>query len=190
MAINLITKPAVEPILLAGAKKHLRVEVTDDDNYITSLIVVAREHVETITRRALITQIWELGLDNFPSGEISLPLPPLQSVGSVKYTDTDGVVQTLGAEKYTVDIKNKPGVIVPAYGKSWPATRDVINAVLVTFTAGYGNAGADVPEPIKQAMLFLIAHFYENREAVASGTVIREIPLAVESLLATYRVWS
>ena len=189
MAINLIDSPTEEPISLAEAKKHLRVEITDDDDYINSLIVVAREHVETITRRALITQVWELGLDNFPSEEIEIPLPPLQSVGSVKYTDTDGVVQTLSAEKYTVDSKNEPGVIVPVYGGSWPATRNIINAVLVQFTAGYGDTGADVPESIKQAMLFLIAHFYENREAVSAGTVIREMPLAVESLLATYRVW-
>lgn len=186
MALTLVTGPKVEPISLAEAKLHLRVDITDDDTLIRSLIVTARENVEGISRRALITQTWKYILDEFPEDdEIVLPLPPLQSVASITYKDQDGNASTFSSGDYIVNTDADPGKIVLGYGKSWPSTSLYpTGAVTVQFTAGFGDAATDVPEKYRQAMLLLIGHWYENREAIATtGAVPKEIPMGVESLL-------
>lgn len=190
MPLVLQTAPTTEPVTTAEAKTHLRVTISDDDTYIGTLITVARRHVETITGRALINQTWDYFLDNFPSGDkIVIPLPRLSSVTSVKYTDKDNVQTTFAASKYIVDTNNEPGQIVLAYGESWPTfTPRPINAVEIRFVAGYGSGAASVPEGIKQAMLLLIAHWYENREPINIGNIVTEIPETANALLWPYRV--
>src|SRR4030067_860491 len=84
---------------------------------------------------ALITQTWELYLDAFPAWEIRVPKPTLQSITSIVYTDTDGILQTLAGSMYLVDNKSEPGRITPAFGEVWPVTRAQINAVIVRFVA-------------------------------------------------------
>lgn len=186
-----ITAPAVEPVTLAEAKLHLRVDSNDEDVHIAGLITAAREQAESNTRRALITQTWRLTLDAFP-GIIELPRPRLQAVTSVQYVDTGGVMQTLDASAYQVAGTSEPARILPAYGRNWPATRHQLEAVSITYTAGYGNAGADVPASIRQWMLLYIGALYENREAFRAaervgGVASLPTPF-LDGLLANYRM--
>ena len=186
MARTVVTPPAVEPVSLVEAKLHLRVDISDDDNLITALIETAREMVEGIGRRAMITQVWNYILDEFPSSdEIVLPMPPLQSVASIKYKDTAGDESTFSSDDYIVNTDTEPGKVVLAYGASWPSTSLYpTGAITVQFTAGFGDASTDVPEKYRQAMLLLIGHWYENREAIATtGAVPKEIPMGVNALL-------
>ncbi|MCI0420082.1 MAG: head-tail connector protein [Acidobacteria bacterium] len=191
-ALSLITGPITEPVTLADAKSHLRVDTTDEDAYLSALIKAAREKLEQDMRRAFVQQIWEMFMDCFPD-EITIPLPPLVSVTSVKYLDTAGTEQTLATSEYVVDAKSEPGRIALAYGKSWPSTRDTLNAVTVRFVAGYGAAGATnssqaVPEGIRQAIKFLVAHWYDNREPAAQQSVVPvAIEMTLESLTWQYR---
>lgn len=189
MPLVLQTAPTSEPVTTAEAKAHLRITTSDDDTYIGTLIAVARKHVETITGRALINQTWDYFLDNFPAGDkIVIPLPRLSSVTTVKYTDKDNVQTVFSSGSYIVDTNNEPGQIVLAYGESWPTfTPRPINAVEIRFVAGYGSGAANIPEGIKQAMLLLIAHWYENREPVTDMNM-KEIPETVNALLWPYRV--
>jgi len=190
MALKLITPPASEPITLAEAKPHLRVDITDDDTLITNLIIAARQYCEKFQNRAYITQTWELWLDVWPEKDyITIPLPPLQSVVHVKYYGTDDTEYTMDTADYFVDTKSEPGRVALAYGKSWPTTTlRPANGVAVQFTAGYGDAASAVPETVKQAMYLLIGHWYENREATLAGTVSREVEFAVHSLLWQERI--
>lgn len=175
--------PASEPVTLAEAKLHLRVEVSDDDDLITGLLKAARQYAETVTGRQLMQATWRLNLDAWPDDdEIRVPKPPLQSVSSITYVDTAGATQTVAASDYQVDANSEPGRIVPAYGEVWPAVRDQLNAIAVTYVAG-GAAASSVPEGIKAAIKLLLAHWYETREAVITGTIATEVPMAVESLL-------
>jgi uncharacterized phiE125 gp8 family phage protein len=196
--LKLILAPDSEPITLVEARLHLRLDATGsplshpDDALVTALIKAARQHVDGkdgLLARALNTQTWELQLDEFPVSEIRLPLPPLQSVSSVKYDDLAGVEQTVAALDYTVDTVTPPGWVIPVTGKSWPATMETPNAVRVRYVAGYGDAAA-VPEPIKAAMKLLIGHWYENREEVNVGQVTSTVPMAAEALLSPYVFWT
>ncbi len=192
MALKLVTAPAVELMSTANAKAHLRVDSTDDDTLIGVLIKAARQHAENVASRALITQTWDYQLDAWPDGdEITIPLPPLQSVTSVKYYDTAGTEYTMTATDYIVDTKSEPGRIVLAYGKSWPSTTlRPAAGVIVRFVAGYGDAAANVPEAIIAALKLHIGYLYEQREAVNIGNIVNELPLAYDALLYPYRVWS
>lgn len=222
MAEKRIAEPAVEPLSLAEAATHLRLDsdFTDDNDLVAGLIQSAREDAENITRRALCEQQWLMTLDKFPgpgmnvassnwygpqwgispgplttlqldgvSGyEIFLTHPPLQTVDSIKYVDTSGVLQTMSASDYLVDDVSEPARIVPAYGKTWPETRNQIGAVQVRFTCGYASA-EQVPAGIKAWMKLRIASLYENREetAIVRAGKIQELPY-VDTLLAPYRV--
>lgn len=186
MSLTQITAPAVEPVTLAEVKDHCRVEHDLDDALIEGLITAARELVEQRTGRALITQQWQWSLDAF-AAVLCPPRPPLQSVDSITYVDTDGTTQTLSPTEYRVDTATQPGRITEAYGKTWPAIRSVTGAVQITFTAGYGDYENTVPRALRQAMLLLIGGWYENREAVAPVQLMA-IPFAVDALLSPHRL--
>jgi uncharacterized phiE125 gp8 family phage protein len=184
MPLHIISLPSEELISLQEARTHLRLESGEDD-YITGLIVAARRYCEAFQNRAYVTQAWDLFLDAFPSGCIKVPLPPLQSVTSIKYKDSAGVLQTLESSRYLMDAFSEPGLICLAYGKSWPTTYPEINSVQIRFVAGYGSA-ADVPQEIKQAILLKIADLYEHRGG--DEGIDKSINEAIESLLWPDRV--
>lgn len=194
-SISVTVAPASEPVTLTEAKLHLRVEtsVTTEDNWITASIQAAREVVETVTNRALISQTVVLKLQRFPSGiPIWLPRPPLISISSVAYIDANGTSQPWAATTgYDLAQPSGPKAtyarIYPAYGTQYPQTRDQMEAVTITYLAGYANAAA-VPQGIKNAMLLLIGHWYANREAVNVGNITTELPLGVASLLGPFMV--
>lgn len=180
--------PTVEPLTTAEAKNHLRVDVDAEDNLIDSLVVAARNVVEQHTGRQLITATWKLYLDDFPTKQIVLPRPPLQSVTSIEYVDTDGNTATWSNDEYRVDSDMESARITEEYGESWPVARDVTQAVTITYNAGYGDASSDMPEAFRQAIRLLVGHFYENREQVTVEGVPRTIPEGARRLLSPYRV--
>jgi uncharacterized phiE125 gp8 family phage protein len=199
MSLTLVTAPTVEPLTLIDAKVHLRepLDVSDNDALIDTLIKAARQYAETFTRRAFLTQTWDWKLDAFPCDAYALqpPIANVTSITSITYTATDGTSTVWSSALYTTDLPVGPNApfarIVPAYGQSYPATRDVINAVTVRFVAGYGASAKSVPESIKAAMKLLIGHWFMAREAVLVGVGIAaiEVPTTAESLLWPYRVW-
>ena len=172
-----LSPPAAEPLTLAEAKLHLRVDVdiTDDDSLITALIVAARQQAEHRTGRALVSQQWRYATDAFPVDSLELPLPKLLSVQSVAYLDSAGARQTLANTEYDVITDELVGRLLPAFGKTWPSCRVRPGSVQVSYTCGYG-AAADVPQSIKAWMLLAIGAWYENREALTSGQPVAEIP--------------
>lgn len=180
--LRIDTAPASEPVTLAEAKAHLRVDSSDEDALIGNLVKAAREYCELFTRRSFITTTWKLTLDKFPD-TVELARSPAQSVTSIKYIDDDGVQQTFASASYLVDAESEPGRVTPVYGGSWPSARSQMNAVEVTFKAGYGDAAASVPQSAKQAILMLVGHWFENRETTITGTIIAQVPMAVKALL-------
>lgn len=186
MNTSLVTAPAAEPVTLAEAKNHLRVDITDDDILIESLILVARNTCEGISNHKFITQTWDIFMDAFPGGdEFILPksLSPLISVTHIKYTDEDSNQSTFNSSNYAVDTYSDPGRIRLTKDANWPSDElYVINAVEVRVVVGYGD-DANIPQEYKQAILLLLGHWYENREQVTVGEVAREIPMGVEALL-------
>lgn len=199
MHLQLLTSPALEPVTLEQARAHLRLDAVGsppthpDDALVTALIVAARQRIENETGRALIAQQWEMVADGFAAdekGRIALPRQPVLSVDQVRYVDSDGVTQTFGLESPVTSwrlIGKDGAILVPGYNIAWPSARAQDDAVRIAFTAGYGEEAADVPAPLKAAMLLDIGLMYENRESVVVGTISSELPMGWEALVWPYR---
>lgn len=186
------TPPTQEPVSLAEVRAHCRVTSNDEDGLIAGYLIAARTHVENVTGRALISRTYDQKYDaGWPSAldgskEIRLRMPPLVSVTSVSYVDTNGTTQVLATDQYQVVLANVYGRIVEAYGVTWPSVRNQPDAVTVRFVAGFGSNPGDAPEPIRQAILMLVGHYYQNRETVSVGTMAYDMPQAVQALLSGY----
>jgi len=187
MSLVRSVEPTETAVSLAEAKAHLRVDFADDDTYITALINSAVMYAEDLSQRAMVDQTWVQKLDRFQHC-IPLVRVPATAVSAVKYKDSAGTLQTLAATEYVVDISSTPGRIVPASGKTWPITLDEIDAVQVTYTAGYGADETKVPDGLKQAVLIHVAQMYENREPVVIGTISSEVPFTYQALINPFMV--
>jgi uncharacterized phiE125 gp8 family phage protein len=183
MSSILTSPPAVEPISLAEAKAHLRVSETAEDGLIGTLIVSARRHVEAATGLGLISQGWSVFLDRFPDGpELALPLWPLIAVGDVKVFGEDDVASIVDPSHYFTDKVARPARLVLRFSRIWPRPGRVANGIEVQVTVGFGAAAADVPAPLREAILKLLAHWFERR-----GDETGDVPLGLEALLQPYR---
>lgn len=192
-SLALVTPPIVDPLTLDEAKHHLRVTSEEENDTIESLIAAARDHIDGRDGwlgRALTTQTWDYTLPAFPFDDcIRLPLPPVQSIASIKYRDVDGNLVTFGSSNYTLsaDRQWRPEARL-AYGVNWPAIRYQPDAVVIQLVCGYGDAAETIPQPIRQALLLLIGHLYQNREPVNIGNITTPLPYAVEALLNPYAI--
>jgi uncharacterized phiE125 gp8 family phage protein len=192
MALNLITAPAAEPLSLAEARAQCRVDAGDasEDALIALYIQAARETAEHILGRVLITQTWELSLDAFPAGEIRLGKAQALSIVSVKYIDPNNILQTLSDAAYALDAATSPGWLLPVSGYTWPITKEVVNAVRVQFTAGYGATAASVPASVRQWMLVTVAALYAQRESFDLAGRAGVLPERfIDRLLDKEKVW-
>ena len=188
MALVLTSGPASEPVTLAEAKTHLRVDGSAEDTLIASLIITSRLHVEAGLGLALVTQSWSYFLDAWPAGhQVSLPLRPVQSIAAVKLYAAAESVATLAADTYLLDGAATPARLVRRDNLTWPKPGRIASGIEIAFVAGYGNSAAFVPAPIRQAILLLVAHWHEHREPVAIGAANASVPSTVSDLLHPYR---
>lgn len=188
--IRRLTPPATEPVTLAEAKSHLRLETefTADDTYISRLISSARDHAETYCGRAWASAdfIWTvqlLKLKVFGNDQyiFDWPYPYASSINEIEYLDSDDVAQIISASDITLDL-DRQRVTIPdsITGHDWG----------IRFTAGpdLGTSLDEMmPEAIKQAIYLLVGDAYDNRQALVLGVSIADNP-AVKSLLDDYRI--
>ncbi|MBX3014850.1 MAG: head-tail connector protein [Caldilineaceae bacterium] len=184
----MITQPVLEPVTMPEMREHLRVEHTEEDTLIDSLIIAARELCELTTRRSFITQTLRLHLMAWPKGpSLRLMRPPLQSVVAIRYVDEAGVTQPWASSHYVVDTNGER--VVLQNNATWPAaTLQAGSPITVDYVAGYGDEPQYVPERYRQAIRLLVAHWYENRE-VAAEKQQTELPYAVKALLMIDRAY-
>lgn len=187
MALTLMSGPAEEPVTVAEAKAHLRIDGSAEDVLIASLILTSRLHVEAAMGLALITQEWRLTLDRWPEGgEVRFPLRPIQSITSVSVARDDGAPVVVSDADYTLDGQALRPRLIPR-DASWPQPETRANGIEIQFTAGIGDEAEDIPQPIRHAILLLVAHWYEHRDPLEIGSAAAAIPAAVSDLLKPYR---
>ena len=196
MNAQLITAPVLEPVLLDDLKLHLRIDldILDEDEYLEGLQKIAREHVEDITRRALLTQTWDYYLDDWPKEDfIKLPFGNLQDVALtqyVKWKDEDGVSTTLAVTTdYLWETNGEAcGRVVLPYGVSWPTgTLYPSKPITVRFVCGWTTAEL-VPFKIKAAVKMICSDLYEGRGEPVIGQTVSENK-TVDRLLSSVRLW-
>jgi len=184
--LDLVTPASAALIDAAVAKQqHIRVDGSDEDAVIDAYLAAAQGHVETFLRASLIETVWRYRLDGGFPREIRLPIGPvLTTTGlEVRYVDDAGVEQVLDSSVYQVSL-GETGIIRAAFSQVWPAVRPQMDAVKITFRAGW-PAAEQVPAAIKAAVLLVLGDLYENREASIAGSMT-ELPTGAKNLLMPY----
>lgn len=186
---QLVTPATLKAISVDDCRTRLRISDTFDDLDLDLMIDGVTDATEQFLNKALLTQTWKLFIDSSFPDVIELPRPPLQSVTSITYIDSDGAEQTVATSVYDVDTNSLPGRIFEKHNQTWPSdVRDQINAITIEYKAGYTSA-ALVPGAIKNAMLMHVGHLYENREAViiGQGFTSTVVPMGVQNALTLHR---
>jgi uncharacterized phiE125 gp8 family phage protein len=211
-SFRIVTPPAEEPVTLLDARLQLQLTATGEpashplDPWIESIgLPVARAMCEDYTGRSLVTQTIELAINGFPAtcpgrwfddGSLPLPRAPIRSIESVTYVDADGVTQTVDTANYLLDGFAEPAALYAAYGVAWPVAQTSRGAVRVRYVAGYSGPGESpqdfpLPPAIRGAVLLMLGHLNENREATSDLRFLADLPLGVTALLDPYRInWS
>lgn len=188
MTSYLLAGPESEPLSLDDAKAFLRIGDSTEDGLIATLITAARIHLEGITGRAMLAQSWRLVLDAWPTGGvIELPVGPFISLTAITAYDVDGIATDITLAGIEPDAgRARARLFLPANLDRGPLLRDR-QGVEIDYVAGFGTAAGDVPADLIQALKILVAHWFENRDAViiaGSGTVV---PVGFDGLVANYR---
>lgn len=194
MTVRELTSPPYEPITRAQAKAWCRVDsdITTHDTVIDLLVKAMRRHAENLTGRVFVPRTFQLvescvhllNVNGVPRNGFCLPYPPLISVESITYLDTNGDQQTLAASQYNVHTWKEPGFVVEDWDVTWPSFRREPDAWRVNFTAGYSpGSPADeqgyqdsLPETLKLWMQARISTLFENREQLIVGAIVEKIP--------------
>lgn len=211
--LRLVTDATSEPVTLTEAKAFCRVDVSDDDTLLTSLIKAARRYVEKETGLALMTQAWTAVLDKWPQGEgqgfggpwwdgerqapisivtpttvLEIPKRPFQAVTSVKLRDAYGSLTTVDTAVYYTEVSDMRGRVSRVLGQIWPVViLAQTGAIEIAFTAGFdASPYAGVPDDLQTAIKVLVKFWYDNREPVADGR-IGAIPNHVAQMLQHWK---
>lgn len=168
-----------DPVTLAEAKSQLYITSTDRDTVIARLITTSIELCQKYSGLSFITQTRQMKIDAFPvcpPYQITLPYGPVIAISGndakspspnalgISYVDDDGATQTLVLNTdFYLDNSGQIARLSPV--DSWPTdVDDRINAITLTWTAGYGGATA-VPSTVKDAILTQVAYMHERPDA-------------------------
>ncbi|HEY8356295.1 MAG TPA: hypothetical protein VIL30_02440, partial [Ramlibacter sp.] len=184
MISYLLAGSAEEPVSLAEANAFLKVDDGAEDGLITTLIGAARLHIEGVTGRALLAQSWRVVLDQWPeSGQVKLPVTPFRGVTQITAYDEDGVGHEVPLAQF---LREPDRLVLPGNVTGMPMLRER-QGIEIDYVAGFGTEAGDVPVDIRQALLVLVAYWFEHRDAViiaGSGSIV---PSGFDRLVASYK---
>lgn len=198
-----------EAVTITEAKTRLKlVDRTDFDTEVRRLIRVATQWLERRYGIAILTQTREQRQDNFeyrsnsyyfrssadPYSGIQILYPPIQSVTSIIYTDASGSLITLTPN---TDYGTS-GIMTPVVGAqdivrstvypitSWPAIKNVPEAVKITCVCGFGSTPDYIPEPIRESILRIVVYMFENPMDEITSETIARFEMGVSSFMSSY----
>jgi uncharacterized phiE125 gp8 family phage protein len=178
----LVTPPALEPVTIADARAFLRISTDSEDDVLRRIIKTARELVEAETGLALVDQTWRLRVDRWPrSGRLAIFKYPVKAVTAVVAYRPDGSAISMEPEEFMLQHGRRPQRV---YMAQYPDAQTFCG-LEVDFIAGFGETGVEVPDALKQAILTLTAHLYENRAGL--DTAKAELPVMVGQMVDSWR---
>lgn len=217
MPVRIVTGPGSEPVTLSEAKSHLRLEESVDDTFVASCISGARQYLEKFCWRGFIEQTLELTQNGFRGADkqeqlspyvqatpepypvqtqrfqpyIELPFGHLAATPAiaVTYLDENGSSQVLSSSVYVVEGQGNDsmcGRLWLAANQTWPNAFDQFNSVTVSYKVGWTTS--NIPIPIKNAVLLMVSHMYENRVPIITGTIASPLDFTIDALLTPYRL--
>ena len=180
MRKTLITAPTTEPVTLNDAKAFARIDCSEDDFLVSSFITQAREYAENYTNRKYGSQVWELTLDASEIAKcIKLEEFDVQSINSITIYDEDNVSSVIPTDEYDA-YNNRILFDLGTYDLR------LLDSMVINYTVG----GGSTPDQVKLAIMQMVATWYENREALVSGTITAMVDGSVMANLSGYMIYS
>ena len=188
MTYALITPPAAEALTLAEAKAHLRLDTDDENEFVTQLIVIARDHLERTTGLSLMTQHWRLHLDSISEdGVIPIAKGPVQTIESLTVYDGDGDPTQFSLEGHVLDATARPARLML---RRRPLPGRAVNGIEIDFVSGFSDTTNAVPDTLKRAMLTHVAQMFSCRGVVGIEDQPALIPPGYDRLIAPFLIRS
>ena len=188
--ISVIAAPSAF-VTLAEAKTHLEIDHSDRDAYITSLIGAACGYMDGydgVLSKAIMPQSVSYAVSTQRGrSRVDLPLPRVTGVTAIDYYDTDNAAQSAVLADYDLTASDDWAFVEPKPNGTWPDMFNRVDALKITYTAGYADIDA-VPDTLKHAALLLIGHWYQSREQVVIGTPPSVVPYAFDMLVNKYKI--
>ena len=185
MTIAELAPPVGEPLTLADARAHLRIDDTADDAMIADLITTVRDHLERTTGLVLIARTFRLYLDAWPEGRVlEIGRGPIVSIETITGYDALGAPFEADMTGFVLDGTALPARLSLPVGLE---TARAVNGVEIDFTAGFGTTGTEVPASLKRALLLHLALLYAYRGAVSPGDQPADVPAGYDRLVAPFR---
>lgn len=188
------TDSIIEPVTLDEARKHVRIDNDYDDSVLTLQIAAARKYCEQYTSLAFINQIWSAIYDfkDFMyDRKFYLNFGNIQQVNSINAYDNKNDANLIPSNDYMVS-----GTRITLNDNYYYQNINFryFDSFIINYTVGFGVDASFVPQPLKQAILLLVGHWYENRGALFQGvggkSELEELPLGVRALLDSYRLYN
>lgn len=164
MTLTDLPPTPVLAVSLDAAKTFLRVDHSDEDALITEMIDTASRQIEDRCGISLITRPQRLTKSAAGAG-VYLNRYPIHSIEAASQNEAPLTIEA--------NLRARPVLV----------RTDETGDVTVDFTAGYGETPADIPTPLRQGVLLLLAHLYEHRGAEAPSN----FPMMVDALIQPYR---
>jgi len=167
-----IAEPAVT---MSEAQAYVRIETGEEEAVLAGLIRTASALCESFLNRVVVERDFSVEVPASGSWE-RLSLTPVRSIGSVEAVDAAGTATVLPSGGFAVDIDFN--------GDGWVRLSQAsgTSRVRVHGTAGIASQASDVPEPIRQGVLRLVAHLFSSRDGAGGDP-----PAAVTALWRPYR---
>lgn len=215
--VKVISEDSGPLIPLERCRQHLELvpidgdsndEAHPDDDLILGYLAAAVDYAEDYTGLSLVERVLEMALDSFPYASpwhcagIPLQKPPVVEIVSftcddVSQAGSDGELDQ--GDDYTLDDYRTPPQLLPI--GAWPTIVRSPNQIKIRYRVGYRRELIDgdsdnptsesdakpLPKAIRQALLLLLGHFFENRNDSAEKA-LSTIPLGVAALLGTKRI--
>lgn len=183
--------PSIDLLTRDEVKTHLRIDDTAEDVYIDGLIASVTAFLDGWrgrTGRCLLHQTWRQDFRRFPAdGCLRLPMAPVTSIIQIEFSDGADVDQVFDAANYVLAEDALGYFVSLKSGSVWPATDDRIDAVRVTFTAGYAAQDDPDLQGLRHAAMLIIGEWYENREEGGADKDMKDLSFGVRALLAPYQ---
>ncbi|MBW8309838.1 MAG: head-tail connector protein [Candidatus Paracaedibacteraceae bacterium] len=164
--LTVIQTQAHPCVSLQQIKAHLRLDHSEDDDYLTHLIKVATDWVEEIIDSPLLntTFIWQTvlsephigGLTGVRSGRAALTLPK-QNVIELKRI---AIIDSSGQKRQVNYRIQEEGARTMVHANTTHRCFEI------EFAAGFGERAESVPSPLLQAVITHVACHYECRTGI------------------------
>lgn len=190
MVLTEVSAPSLAALPVRGFAEHLRLGTgfADDgsqDAILELYLRAAIAAIEARVGRALLQRTFSLVVSCWrdPSS-LALPIGPVRAIEALTLVEPDGSEAVADAETWSAIRDSQRPRLVGRFGRSLPKIPRAGHAE-VRFSAGYGESWDEVPADLRQAVLLLAAHFYENR--CDSGSIAGTMPFGVLVLIEAYR---